>query len=432
LEVKKFYGRIALGLAVALASGSQALLPASAQQLTATPDRRPSESANDPMDRHMDVRKVHPRVAQAFGDRFAGQWVDRKVDQPRLVVRLIRPSAGDLELLRGIALSEQVAVVPAHLTEAALSAAVGRVGDVFRNYQRPGLVYPLISQEAVFVAIEDLTSAELGALESAALPAKLVSVSDVNVTDLHTTRFANLPYEGQLQITSRRPLPGNVGAAQAPVAPATQTEQGCSSGFQVRNISVSPPIQYGTTAGHCALTGWSIYIGQQRFGYVNKNPYWSQAIANTDSLSYPLAGSAVPAAPRMFRDISNKHRAVNGSLLKSQMEEGDRLCFGNATHTNDATCSNILLKPGATSQYVDSNNKQVLGLYCLESVQWIGGDSGGPVYAVQGENPAIAAGLIKGTVSARYQNGAAIRLGCFSNIEDVLLALGSGFEVQSF
>ncbi len=70
-------------------------------------------------------------------------------------------------------------------------------------------------------------------------------------------------------------------------------------------------------------------------------------------------------------------------------------------------------------------------MYCLENVQWMKGDSGGPVYYVNGEGPATAAGLIKGTVAAKTTDGQELRLGCFSNIEDTLAAFGPGFEVEN-
>jgi hypothetical protein len=183
----------------------------------------------------------------------------------------------------------------------------------------------------------------------------------------------------------------------------------CTSGFSFSNAGDV----FGTTAGHCALRGEQVRVGDQVVGTVSINPFQGATRVEADTALYPLAAARRGDEPVIHG--TGAGRRVTDSLSDGQIGNGLRLCFDGRT-SGIGRCGTV-----ATAGEViccDSENRSFV-FTCLDQPAQAG-DSGGPVYQPVGQDRARAAGLLSSSVNVGGRQSM-----CFSTIDRIERATGT-------
>jgi hypothetical protein len=133
--------------------------------------------------------------------------------------------------------------------------------------------------------------------------------------------------------------------------------------------------------------------------------------SNSDSARYFIPLTAQTS--RIYTGGNNGHRSVVGQMANGELTQGVRLCFqGAASDNNNCGFINFVDTP-----VVDENNHTITHTWCIDFPS-LPGDSGGPVYRVNANQSATAAGVENSSASISGVNSA-----CFSSISWVLADL---------
>ncbi|MDR1295759.1 MAG: S1 family peptidase [Bifidobacteriaceae bacterium] len=176
----------------------------------------------------------------------------------------------------------------------------------------------------------------------------------------------------------------------------------CSSGFQVHSASNA---QYVLTAGHCGPSGNPVHIANYPnyvyytppVGNLQNNTVWNvSASANltADGAIFPASSSYLPSTPSVYVNSSLQRSVVAQTTAVSPYT---RVCqMGMITVTE--ACGYV---ESASTGYFFTSSDNILHNFS-GSIKWqwdsgtsgvSGGDSGGPVYAVNPDGTAIAIGV---------------------------------------
>jgi hypothetical protein len=175
----------------------------------------------------------------------------------------------------------------------------------------------------------------------------------------------------------------------------------CTSGFQVNGSGGT----YIMTAGHRGPIGSAAYIANYpsntyytpAVGNLQNNTVWNVAASahlTSDATVFHASSGYVPSTPSVF---------VNGSLQRAVVARVDavspytRVCQEGMVSVTEA-CGYV---QSTTADYYFTGGDGIVHTF-YDSIQWqwdsgtsgvVGGDSGGPVYAVNADGTAIAIGV---------------------------------------
>jgi hypothetical protein len=331
---------------------------------------------------------VRSRMEAQFGPRMAGLWIDPA--HSTYVVALVSPSQEDRERVRRLVPeTDRVQVVQGRFSAVALADLSQRVKRrVYEVHRGASAVFAHEPDQEVVVNLDAIDPVVVSELEREDDLGALRIVEGYRPgTDLHSSLTSWPPYESALRVTV------NGG--------------GCTSNFIVHNTTYG---HFGTTAGHCGPLDSPVVHGSTTVDRIRGNALYEKNPTNSDSAVYLL--SAANATTRFYRGV-DLHRTVSGKYNNADQTVGWRVCQRGAT-TNQQVCGDVTL---ANVQYVDVQGITVNQQYCHNNLTADRGDSGAPLYRVQGDGTIWAAGVVKGIYNPD-QNGTNDL--CYSTINSVL------------
>lgn len=343
---------------------------------------------------------VSERLRSTFGDRLISFWLDRASSPSALVVRLRGATARDLSGAQDAVDGgrDRVRVVAGTLSGAQVDDIRRRLLAALQDESvSPAAVGFNPTVERFEVTARALPPPVRERLQREAGGAPLLVQED----DSFSPRFAHLarnqypPYEAGLELT----LTDGAFVGQ------------CTSAFTIFSAATSQ--FYGTTAGHCGDTGTAVAIGATGISNIGTNSLWNREPSNSDAARFFIP--SVAQTDDVYTGGVNGHRDVNGQINNAGLVAGTRLCYQGITSGNN-NCGNIRNDwvDLAVTLEVDGVNHTINHTWCID---WDArpGDSGGPVYRVNADNSATAAGIVS-FIIVESQNPVFGDM-CFTSIE---------------
>lgn len=350
-----------------------------------------------------------PRIAHAFGERFSGVWIDRRVTPNVYRVVVVNPTTVDEVALRSITANPLVVLSPGRASKTQFESWTRSAGEILQYTSEAGAAY-VVSKQKVVVSGHSL-SYDLVQKIRAAIPSELLEFEEGRTAALHATRFNYPPYEAGLYIVG------------------SQTAISCTSGYVLR-LDPDDGQRIATTAGHCMnhLFNQGI-MGTGASAGVKSNTTWGRGTTTADIAYIPMTHDG-DADPKVSVGVG-VHRTVRGTLPDSELFEGRRLCFqgvASAAETGNTHCGDVTLAGvSRTFPYGGESHliQRIDPAWCMASKP-IEGDSGGPVYNVPSTGSANAAGWISHMYTSQLDDEADA---CFSSVDQAIRTFGGFFPV---
>ena len=394
----KYRDRAVVTAAAALALvGLCYQVPATAGLVGTAEVSQASETWVDPADALGDVQSLAPRLKSLFGERFGFFEIVRSQGPVRFEVGVVGPSGADRTA--AAALSDSVTVVASQRSQRDLDALKLSIRDVMVGKNIDAVLLSDERSGTLTLYAEQLSDVDRLAFESAVPPGVLaISVGGGFTYGLaHTTR-ADLPYEGGLLVA--------ITSAAAPSEVLGGQRQGgeqrtghCTSNFWTNHdYGFGDVFNYGVMAGHCGDTGADVVMGGKHLSGVGTNSFYRGNPINSDAARFFLPSQYTSWPPRVFTGVegTSGHRTVKGRFGNDALVSGLRLCFQGISSINN-NCGNIVARDvPITLAATDTTPLRTLShAWCID-FPGLEGDSGGPVYHVNPDQSAIAAGVVSG------------------------------------
>lgn len=365
-----------------LTMAAAALLLATAILPTATAAADPppnDESFQDDAAVFGATEVIAERLNSRFGSRLVSFWIDRSRTPSSLVVRLRGATDRDLanaqEAVDGG--QDRVRVASGRLTAAQIEQIRARLVAALNEASlSPAAVGFNPTLDRFEVTARAVPAHVRSRLQHEARDATLLLNEDPSFSPrfAHVARNQYPPYEAGLELTLTDG--GFVGS--------------CTSAFTI--FSAATGQFYGTTAGHCGDTGTAVAIGATGISNIGTNSLWNREPSNSDAARFFIP--ALAQTDDIYTGGVNGHRDVAGQLNNAGLVAGTRLCYQGITSGNN-NCGNIRNDwvDLAVTLEVDGVNHTINHTWCIN---WDArpGDSGGPVYRVNADNSATAAGIV--------------------------------------
>jgi hypothetical protein len=370
----------------------------------------------------LDTDAVRVEVQDEFGDRYAGDFVHDDVDgHEELVVAIEDATTIDANDLADIADPDAARALDARYSWEELDAYQDTVLQILfssgaapdfalgKSLEDPTSDTPIV----VELTVNGLAPEVRAQIEAAVPGDALRIVPGGTVEQANATRFSFPPYQAGLSAQIVNP------------SSWSQYKQ-CSSGFTLVNAYG----YFGTTAGHCSFTASTsgpdpVYMGPSLYGSgavsvdsIRNNAYYSQLWTYADALSYSLSAGGFPVTAQVMTG-AYAHRTVT-SRYTSSPPIGTSLCFDGVASAG-GNCG-ALRRVDVVATLGDG--KLIVDAECFDSNDDAdSGDSGAPVYKVNGDGTARAAGLVFGSITVSGASGG--RETCYSHIDNVVDLLGA-------
>jgi len=322
---------------------------------------------------------VADRLKDAFGERLSSFWIDRSASPSELVVVVRGARPADAESARTAVDGgrERVRVAPATWAPAQIGQARDRAMSVLAKHGvTPAAVGFNPTTQRLEVKARAIGAEVRGDLANAAgdIPLDVRENPSFDPRPAHVARNQYPPYEAGLELTLTDGTFVGV----------------CTSAFTI--FSAATGQFYGTTAGHCGDTGTAVAIGATGVSNIGTNSLWNREPSNSDAARFFIP--ALSQTDDIYTGGVNGHRDVAGQLNNAGLTAGTRLCYQGVTSGNN-NCGNIRADwvDQAVTLNVDGVDHVINHSWCID---WDArpGDSGGPVYRVNANESATAAGIV--------------------------------------
>lgn len=328
------------------------------------------------------IGEIGDQLATAYGDRYAGTWIDRTVAPSALRIGVVNPTTQDWQTLYAIS-----------------GLPTNRAGLVSQQYSSATLTGYRATVEGI------LASKSYDYLEGISDPDNLIDIHTAGADALLAGQITaagvpanafriNTTFSGGPTHTSRDQWTGQYEAGLKLRRNQTGTVF-CTTGYMGYDNS-TPRKYYATTAGHCAYPApKQVWIDFLAFT-IDRTKWVNGATVNSDSARHYVTASTSQISYRIYTGGNNGHRDIIAYYQASQMYLGTRLCFQGVTSHNN-NCGNINASNARVkATNIDGTSVTIAHVWCMNYPAQ-GGDSGGPVYHVNADlKTATAAGEVEG------------------------------------
>ncbi|MQA72963.1 MAG: hypothetical protein GEU88_01185 [Solirubrobacterales bacterium] len=300
-----------------------------------------------------------------LGGRFAGAWIDRSGDRPRLTVATSGSAPAAAERLDG---AGAIDVVSAAASSSQLARARRAAVD-------------LLDRSASHFAVGVDPAAGVVEVRAAGLDRSSREAIERRLGEVAVS-FDGGRFEFRHMATCPACFPPFRGGLAVRIGRA-----GCTSGFTMKRTRRR---FVGVTAGHCRPGGERrVFIGGRKVGRVDKNSYRGDRRVEVDALRFPVPRSA--KRPRVYIPAFGIDLPVRGRLRERDMVPGTAMCFVGVS--SGGACSVVT----RTNLTIKAGRKIQSGLWCIGAPA-IPGDSGGPAIQPQPAGAVRAGGIVSGTL----------------------------------
>ncbi|MDR1427448.1 MAG: S1 family peptidase [Bifidobacteriaceae bacterium] len=386
------------------------------------------------------AKEYRAKAVALLGGRFVEFWLTESQDH--YVVGILDLTPGEeAEFKAALATIAPTEVVKREISRGELEIAAAQVvdsveatgvspGAVSLNYERGTVNVSLPTVEAVSGAVdrieantnvETVTGSE--ALEATEpFDSSIISAEPAAVL----TRTRALKTED-----TRYSAPLRAGKSIKTTA-SNGVERQCTSGFLVKGAGG----YYSLTAGHCGPAGSLVSTGSTAStstvqGNLANNSFWGLDSGTSDvAIFYVPTGASI--TPSVYVNANSNRPVVAKTDVVPQYARG---CINGAVSQTEK-CGNVT-STAAVVDYVPSSSNPVDGINHhitgLIEITWdsgvgttAGGDSGGPIYAVNADQTAIALGIHSGSRAILNSAGAVVSYQSLSTpISGALLRTGT-------
>lgn len=371
------------------------------------------------------------KLPNAFGDRFAGAWVDdTEIDSPFLKVALTGATSGDQAIAEEISGGLPISVATVRYSQSELLKYHQNLSDIAVSERFSGItigVSPDYPSNQIQFEYETLPPALADAI-AATVPHDAISlVKSTNKQQATDSRLDFPPYKAGQRV-------GHFNSSGSGLS--------CTTAFDMKIVSgPGVGLDQGSTAGHCGENNDVTYAGPSYsipMGVANTNTFWGtvrgSGFANAD---FQLIGYGNPnvATNQLFVNssttrsvtsvISNSaFNALPASASICQTGTTSGVQCGARSHAYPRTLTNI----GGEDYNGNTYTYTQYGMGCVNAIAR-GGDSGAAVYINTGNSPNTAAAVgIQNTGTS--SNGNPIPPFCMSMIESVASITGTAVRTK--
>lgn len=379
--------KVTLLVALSIAATLQPRATHAGPRANDVPPTRTDVAANDEeyRDDALDLPNgsdLEPLVEQAFGARYTNIWIDRVVSPSGWRVGVVGATADDAARLSQItAGNARITLASTRYARANLATYKASIAGILARRAGTYSLYADPAISSVIVKVPNPDAGLVAEIAAAGVPLDAYTLTaGGGVTNTHTSRLEYPPYEGGLSATIYPP--GYPSYARA-----------CTTAFTVKT---STPTYMGLTAGHCQrYTSEDVYMGDplKKVSAVGRNSYYASNPVNSDAFRFTIPSSA--KSNRVFVDGSSTvHRTLKSPRFTvPDLKLGVRLCFQGITSGNN-NCGVIVAENAAMTDTAGVIHYAWEIDYPAQP-----GDSGGPVYSVNSDGTARAAGVEFGSVT---------------------------------